>query len=102
MGKAVFCLSQLNNNKILIIMCKIQIDDKIISSAKPAKWTDVEPIISQELSHLSPCTRIVSVTIETTIDPKEKVLMEEIRKQNAEYDNGIAEQIENLVKTGIK
>ena len=65
-------------------MCKIQIDDRILSSSKPAKWADVESIISQELSHLSPCTRIVSVTIETTTD------------------NGMAERIENFVKTGTK
>ncbi|HCQ72801.1 MAG TPA: hypothetical protein DIT75_05350 [Rikenellaceae bacterium] len=83
-------------------MCKIQIDDRILSSSKPAKWADVESIISQELSHLSPCTRIVSVTIETTTDSKEKVLMEEMRKQKAEYDNGMAERIENFVKTGTK
>lgn len=83
-------------------MCKIQIDDRILSSSKPAKWADVESIISQELSHLSPCTRIVSVTIETTTDSKEKVLMEEMRKQKEDHDNGIGEQIENFVKARVK
>lgn len=83
-------------------MCKIQIDEKVLPFSEPAKWEDVESIISQELSHLSPCARIVSVTIETTTDPKEKVLMEEKRKRKAEYDNGMAERIVNYVKTGIK
>lgn len=83
-------------------MCKIQIDEKVLPFSEPAKWEDVESIISQELSHLSPCARIVSVTIETTTDPKEKVLMEEMRKRKAEYDNGMAERIVNYVKTGIK
>lgn len=83
-------------------MCKIQIDEKVLPFSEPAKWEDVESIISQELSHLSPCARIVSVTIETTTDPKEKVLMEEMRKQKEDHDNGIGEQIENFVKARIK
>ena len=83
-------------------MCKIQIDGKTLPFSEPAKWEYVTTVISQILSHRSPCTRIVSVTIETTTDPKEKVLMEEMRKRKAEYDNGMAERIVNYVKTGIK
>ena len=83
-------------------MCKIQIDEKVLPFSEPAKWEDVESIISQELSQLSPCARIVSVTIETTTDLQEKVLMEERRKRKAEDDKCMAERRVNYVKTGIK
>ena len=83
-------------------MCKIQIDGKTLPFSEPAKWEYVTTVISQILSHRSPCTRIVSVTIETTTDRKEKVLMEEMRKQKEDHDNGIGEQIENFVKARIK
>lgn len=102
-GIAVFCMSQQNsNNKILIIMCKIQIDGKTLPFSEPAKWENINVVISQILSHCSPCTRITSVAVETTQISKDVVLEEEVIKQKADYDNGLREQIENFVKARIK